>query len=167
MLILFHDSDVQLDAFDAGGRGDAEQIGQANFLFCFQQHLCFAGGFALLDCLLDALFLLGDIGNCLAFFAVADVRRTIDLPSRLRVTVKTTAVSASSASTCLAVGKLSSPIGDGDKRHEEVDVHHEHEVDHRRDIELGRLGVEPTGEERVGAGFTKTEARRFHGMRLA
>ena len=64
---------MQLDAFDAGGRGYAEQIGQADFLFGFQQDLGFAGGFALLDGFLDPLILLGGVGDRLTLFAVADV----------------------------------------------------------------------------------------------
>ena len=47
--------------------------------------------------------------------------------------------------------------GDGDARDAEVSVHHEHEVDHSRDVELRGLGVEPTSDQLVGARFTKAE----------
>ena len=50
-----------------------------------------------------------------------------------------TAESASSGATWLAAGRSISGQRHGDERHEKVDVHHEHQIDHRRDVELGRL----------------------------
>ena len=61
---------MQLEAFGGRRRGDAEQIGQANFLFGLQQHGRFAGGLALLDRLLNPLFLLSLVRDWLTFFAV-------------------------------------------------------------------------------------------------
>ena len=54
-----------------------------------------------------------------------------------------------------------------DERHEKVDVHHEHQIDHRRDIELRRLGIGSARNELLGSSGAEIEARRMHGLHPA
>ena len=106
-------------------------------------------GDALFDRGLNLSLLLGAVVDRLAFFAVAEVhghRLAIEAARNAynhgRVGVERVAM----------VGRRQAHLAQrhGDERDQEIDVHHEHQVDHRRDVELGRLLVRPARDQLVG-----------------